>query len=259
MTKASCYLRIQPRHLIQIASSKFILENHKPADYHLVSYDQSCYFGSYSPGDFLMTFFPIRFAHSFCIVLLLSACSHQELTSIAPGPDDHNKIPGVAVNGRAHPFVEQEKHQTSQQVYEVPPVKPLPVSIPKTAAEVSLPIQREIYFLPNGARIAPSSKTVIKTWVDTIRSKHLKKVLLIGHTDPSGKELLNKKLSLKRAAAVRWMIKKMGIKDVKIYLRAIGPEPKDGFHRCKARNWKCYARNRAVRFIEIDAPKKSSP
>lgn len=206
-----------------------------------------------------MTSFPIRFTNSLCITLLLAACSHQELTSIAPGPDNKNKIPGITVNGRAHPFVEREKPHTSQQVYEVPSVKPLPAPIPKAPPAVSLPIQREIYFLPNSARIAPSAKTVVKTWADTIRSRHLKKVLLIGHTDPYGKELFNKKLSLRRAAAVRWMIKKMGIKDVKIYLRAIGPKSKDGFHRCKARDWKCYARNRAVRFIELDAPKKSSP
>jgi len=206
-----------------------------------------------------MIFSPIRFVHSLCIALLLAACSHQELTSIAPGPDDKNKIPGVEVNGRAHPFVGQEKPQTSQQVYEVPPLKPLSPTKPKPVPVASLPIQKKIYFLPNSAWIAPSTRTVVKTWAKTIESKHLKKVLLIGHTDPSGKEVLNKKLSLKRAAAVRWMIKKMGVKDVKIYLRAIGPKPKDGFLRCKTRDWKCYARNRAVRFIELDAPKKSSP
>jgi hypothetical protein len=69
-----------------------------------------------------MTFFPIRLAHFLCITLLLTACSHQELTSIAPGPDDKNKIPGIEVNGKAHPFIsQQEKPQTSHQVYESPP------------------------------------------------------------------------------------------------------------------------------------------
>ena len=206
-----------------------------------------------------MTFFPIRFIPSLLLVLFLAACSHQELTSIAPGPDDKNKIPGVEVNGRAHPFVGMEKTKTSQQVYEVPPPKPIPAPLPKSNPAPSLPLQKEIYFLPNSAWIAPSAKTVVKTWVNEILTKHLDKVLLIGHTDPSGKEFLNKKLSLKRAAAVRWMIKRMGVKNVKIYLRAVGPKAVDGFHRCKARNWKCYARNRSVRFIELGAPKKSSP
>ncbi|BAM05923.1 OmpA family protein [Leptospirillum ferrooxidans] len=206
-----------------------------------------------------MTFSPIRFIPTLVLVFFLAACSHQELTSIAPGPDDKNKIPGVEVNGRAHPFVGLEKTQTSQQVYEVPTPKPLPAPIPKAKPAPSLALQKEIYFLPNSASIAPSARAVVKTWVNDILSKHLNKVLLIGHTDPSGKEFLNRKLSLKRAAAVRWMIKKMGVKNVKIYLRAVGPKPVDGFHRCKAKNWKCYARSRAVRFIELGAPKKSSP
>jgi outer membrane protein OmpA-like peptidoglycan-associated protein len=231
----------------------FRLENPNPADYHLLGHNQ------FSPGDFLMTFFTNRFTYSLCVAMLLAACSHQEIASIAPGPDDKNKIPGIEVNGRAHPFVGQEKPQTSQQVYEVPTLKPLPPPVPKPVQVVPLPIQEEIYFRPNSAWIAPSAKAVIKTWVKTIETKHLKKVLLIGHTDPSGKEFLNKKLSLKRAAVVRWMIKKMGVKDVRIYLRAVGDKPKDGFHRCKSRDWKCYARNRAVRFIELDGPKKSAP
>jgi len=206
-----------------------------------------------------MTSSPIRFAQSVFIALFLAACSHQELTSIAPGPDDKNKIPGIEVNGRAHRYVGQEKPQTSQQVYEVPPLKQVAPPIPKPVPVAVSHLQKEIYFLPNSAWIAPSAKAVIKTWANLIESKHLKRVLLIGHTDPSGKERLNKRLSLKRAAAVRWMIKKMNVKDVKIYLRAVGPKPKDGFTRCKARDWKCYSRNRAVRFIVLDAPKKSSP
>lgn len=206
-----------------------------------------------------MTFLLVRIARPFFIMLLLTACSHQELTSIAPGPDDKNKIPGVVVNGRAHPFVGQEKPPTTRQVYEIPLPNPLPSPAPKVSTIVSLPLQKEIYFLPNSAWVAPSAKAVVKTWAKTILANHLKKVLLIGHTDPSGKELLNKKLSLKRAATVRWMIKKMGVKDVKIYLRAIGAQPKDGFRHCKSKHWKCYARMRAVRFIELDSPKKSSP
>ncbi len=201
---------------------------------------------------------PGRLVPTAALLFFLAGCSHQSLTSIAPGPDDKNKIPGISVNGRAHTYVAEEKTNGSEQIYEKPKPAP-PVPIVKMAPPVLHPLQREIYFLPNSTWIGPASKAVIQTWLQEIKDHHLTRVLLIGHTDPSGREALNRRLSLKRAATARWLLRKMGAKEVKIYLRAVGPLAKDGFKKCKKHHWKCYARNRAVRFIELGAPKKSSP
>jgi hypothetical protein len=96
----------------------------------------------------------------FC--LTISGCAHQNgQKSLAPGPDDSNRLPGIIVSGHSRSFHPQQKVESSPQIYSSPP-KTAPVQVAKTTRPVPRPtrsapakkllLQKDIYFSFNSKR-----------------------------------------------------------------------------------------------------------
>ncbi len=191
----------------------------------------------------------------FC--LTISGCAHQNgQKSLAPGPDDSNRLPGIIVSGHSRSFHPQQKVESSPQIYSSPP-KTAPVQVAKTTRPVprptrsapakKLPLQKDIYFSFNSKKISYANLSVLHAYSRLLRKNPRLALRLYGHTDPVGGSKFNHKLGLERALAARRVLLATGVPAKRIFVFSEGKKLSQGFPECKKPNPVCYARDRAVR------------
>ena len=192
----------------------------------------------------------------FC--LTISGCAHGNAQkSLAPGPDDSNRLPGIIVSGHSKSFHPQQKVDSSHQIYSSPQ-ETAPVQVAKKTRPSSprptravppkkLPLQKDIYFAFNSKKISYANLSVLRAYSRLLRKDPHLILRLYGHTDPVGGKKFNHKLGLERALAARRVLSAAGVPTSRIFVFSEGKKLSQEFPECKKPNRVCYARDRAVR------------
>ena len=122
-----------------------------------------------------------------------------------------------------------------------------PDDIPAEVKAISGVIEG-IYFDSGAAKIKKKSRSVLNTAVSTLTKFPEIRLKITGHTDNTGKDETNKKLSLKRANAVRdYMVKKGGIDASRFETEGAGPDNPIDDNGTKAGR----AKNRRIEFERL--------
>ncbi len=87
--------------------------------------------------------------------------------------------------------------------------------------------QVRVYFDFNRFTLRGDAKSALDELIDAIRDKDIKKVIVVGYADPTGKEGYNFELSMKRAQNVAAYLIRSGIPVEKIRITAYGEELAD--------------------------------
>ena len=92
------------------------------------------------------------------------------------------------------------------------------------AAAPSKPVKFMVYFKPKSKELTDESKAVLIKVVATIKERAPCMVDVIGHTDTTGSNALNIKVSLKRAKFIESILKEKGVKVVSLTAKGYGEE-----------------------------------
>ncbi len=114
-------------------------------------------------------------------------------------------------------YSENERHEWLERklkYYQTRP--PQPPVINKTAyVRIDTLVMPDILFASGKALLEPASYPMLDSFSRKIRSAHIDSVVIGGHTDSTGSLLLNQKLSLDRALAVRnYLLEKTGYNNI---------------------------------------------
>jgi OmpA-OmpF porin, OOP family len=120
-----------------------------------------------------------------------------------------------------------------------PKVEPAPLA-PPTEAPPAVLLPQKISFSADAlfdfdkAILKPDAKSMLDELASTLRGAEYDVILAVGHADRIGNEQYNKKLSLRRANAVKQYLVSKGIADNRIYVEGKGEaEPVTGAE-CKS-------------------------
>jgi len=208
--------------------------------------------------DFLRKFF-YRTACPALFLTVLSACAHQTSSkSLAPGPNDNDRLPGISVSGHSRMFHAENKKTEPLRIYSTtsppPPVRtttaPAPAPPPPphpVRKKKHLPLQKDIFFAFNSHRVSYANRSVLLAYARLLRKNPSLTIILYGHTDPVGGKKYNRTLGFKRALAAKKILEKARIPARRIQVFSEGKRPSAGFPECKKPSPVCYARDRAVR------------
>ena len=92
------------------------------------------------------------------------------------------------------------------------------------ASEPLKPITYIVYFKPNSTDLTEASKSIFKEALKSIELRSPCMVDIIGHTDTVGSNLLNTKVSLKRAKSIELLVQKSKIKVLSLVAKGYGEE-----------------------------------
>ena len=79
-----------------------------------------------------------------------------------------------------------------------------------------------VYFDWNRAELTPGGATLVREFVEFYDPAHVRRIVVVGHTDRSGEPLYNEELSLRRAETVAEELKRLGIEAAVISVEAKG-------------------------------------
>ena len=90
------------------------------------------------------------------------------------------------------------------------------LTMKETETEIRIELASDVLFAFDSAELQPKAQEALKQVADFLRQKARGQVRIEGHTDAKGSDAYNKKLSDRRAAAVRdWLLTKEGLKSLK--------------------------------------------
>jgi len=92
------------------------------------------------------------------------------------------------------------------------------------AATPPKPVKYMVYFKPNSKELTEESKATLDKAIEMIGKRSPCMVDIIGHTDTTGSNELNIKVSLKRAKLIESIIKAKGVKVVSMTAKGYGEE-----------------------------------
>ena len=104
------------------------------------------------------------------------------------------------------------------------------------------PITYILYFKPNSTALTDASKVQLEEALKSIKKRSPCMVDIIGHTDSTGSNELNAKVSLKRAKYIKSLVKKQNIKIISLVAKGYGEEDL----LVQTKNNKAEAKNRNV-------------
>ena len=160
--------------------------------------------------------------------LLLSACSH---TTVVLLPDEDGKIGAVSVKSKDGAQVVDKAYGTSSvgsllndrpsKVETLSPEKVAQTYKDTLRAQPSKPASFILYFVTGTSEITTDSQKLIPKILDTAKRRSPTEISIIGHTDATGSESSNVKLSLERAKAVEKIMrdanKQLGYIDLRYF------------------------------------------
>lgn len=147
------------------------------------------------------------------LCLALSACAPGNVVVLIPDPD--GKVGQVTVTNQGG---EQTLSQASQATFirdaQTSPEKP--VVMPEQeinqrfgaalAARPAQPVHFLLYFHPNATDLVDDSKAMLPKIIAVIKQRHSVDVSVVGHSDTTGNDAYNLRLSRQRAEAVaKWL------------------------------------------------------
>jgi outer membrane protein OmpA-like peptidoglycan-associated protein len=86
------------------------------------------------------------------------------------------------------------------------------------------PIKYMVYFKPKSKELTDESKTVLVNAIEDMKKRSPCMVDIIGHTDTTGSNELNIKVSLKRAKYIESILKERGVKVISLTAKGYGEE-----------------------------------
>jgi len=92
------------------------------------------------------------------------------------------------------------------------------------AATPPKPVKYVVYFKPKSKELTEESKAVLVKAIETIKKRSPCMVDIIGHTDTTGSNELNIKVSLKRAQYIESILKEKGVKAESLTAKGYGEE-----------------------------------
>ena len=92
------------------------------------------------------------------------------------------------------------------------------------AATPPKPVKYVVYFKPKSKELTEESKAVLVKAIETIKKRTPCMVDIIGHTDTTGSNELNIKVSLKRAQYIESILKEKGVKAESLTAKGYGEE-----------------------------------
>jgi outer membrane protein OmpA-like peptidoglycan-associated protein len=92
------------------------------------------------------------------------------------------------------------------------------------AAAPSKPVKYMVYFKPNSKELTESSKATLDEAIEMIGERAPCMVDIIGHTDTTGSNEANAKVSLQRAQLIESIIREKGIKVISMKAKGYGEE-----------------------------------
>ncbi|MCW5624885.1 MAG: OmpA family protein [Burkholderiales bacterium] len=120
-------------------------------------------------------------------------------------------------------------------------VMPVPVAVPEPA-KPTLTLEAEALFDLNKADIRPAAKSKLDTLIASMEDEPYESVLVTGHTDRTGSAAFNRKLSARRAMAVKTYMVSKGVPADKIVAEGRGSsEPQTTAEACGGRSRKALA------------------
>jgi outer membrane protein OmpA-like peptidoglycan-associated protein len=92
------------------------------------------------------------------------------------------------------------------------------------AAVPPKPVKYIVYFKPNSKELTEESNAVLQKAIETIKKRTPCMVDIIGHTDTTGSNEINIKVSLKRAKYIESILKEKGVKAESLTAKGYGEE-----------------------------------
>lgn len=162
---------------------------------------------------------------AFACVLFLSGCASKSYAVLVDSPDGstgaitvtnakgttviNKKQQGMALDGSSAPFdVKQEQIERDFSS--------------AIAAQPVLPKQFQIYFQTGGTSLVPESEILLNNVLETVRTRGVAAVSVIGHTDTVGDEAINEKLALGRAQSIAERLQAAGLKTIELTVTSHG-------------------------------------
>jgi peptidoglycan-associated lipoprotein len=141
--------------------------------------------------------------------VMLTGCPRQELFVVLPNADGRPGAGAITVsNGNTETTLDQ-----AFAAAETREGKSVPVAVPASdtriifnqaiGARPILPHHFRLYFLLGSNEMTPDSTVAYRQVFDDIKARLAYEVEVIGHTDTLADQVLNQRLSLLRAAAIR--------------------------------------------------------
>lgn len=182
---------------------------------------------------------PAKFSHdvrlaaalfAFAILILLSGCvSVKDTVVLVPDQDGTTGRVTVTTKGGfrtlSTPYTMVEVYDAGRQPAEPQQIERKRIEELFAGSIRALPAQPStflLYFKHDSRELLDESKTVIPEILAAVRAREFYEMSIIGHTDTTGSEEHNMRLSTARAAAVRDTLVSAGVRADRIELRYHG-------------------------------------
>ena len=144
-------------------------------------------------------------------------------TEVHMSQDTAEATPPAAPSPAAPPPPSSANSMESNPTPAAPPAPSAapPAATPPAAETASAP-GYTVYFAFNSASLTPEDMGVLQKAIDDARAGGQPKITVVGHTDTAGGEAYNKKLSIKRADAVRDALVALGARREAIETEGVG-------------------------------------
>jgi outer membrane protein OmpA-like peptidoglycan-associated protein len=152
------------------------------------------------------------------MALLLGCSTRGDLIVLLP--DEDGKVGRVEVTNKGGAQILAQANQAvavrGPDIPPDPPVAMQPERIeslfgPAMAARPAAPAHFILYFESQDADLQTSSRALVPEILEAIRKRASTDILVIGHTDRTGSEQFNRRLSLQRAKRVRQVLVENGV------------------------------------------------
>jgi outer membrane protein OmpA-like peptidoglycan-associated protein len=152
------------------------------------------------------------------VLLALAACAPGNVVVLLPDPD--GKVGQVTVSNQAgSQILDSPGQATFIRDAQTAPESPAPMEGAEIqrrfgealAARPSPPVSFILYFIPNSTELVESSRPLLAQIVSAIKARGSVDVSVVGHSDTTGADAYNLRLSRQRALAVANVLTANGV------------------------------------------------
>jgi len=155
----------------------------------------------------------------------------REATTVILLPDEDGKVGAISLNAAGgSQIIHQAFHSSSVRGESSQPeaVQALDESVVNRQfasllkAQPLKPAHFTLYFISGSSTLTPASRALIPEVLKATKQRHPAEVNIVGHTDSTGSEHVNMRISSERAKAVEQILKAADLVPESIYLRFYG-------------------------------------